>query len=290
MAARPVPHRRARRRPVRVVLPPELRPARAVVRRSAGSWTLQSTLHRHGLGPVAGVDEAGRGACAGPLVVAACVLRPGDAKRLDGLTDSKLLTPAAREEYYTLIRRRAADLSVVVIPPEEVDRRGVHVANVEGMRRAVAGLATVPGYVLTDGFAVRGFGTPALAVPKGDQVAACVAAASVLAKVTRDRLMVALDADFPQYGFAEHKGYCTPVHDEAMLVHGPSRVHRYSFVNVRAARDGVRPPVVVLDDDADLADDDPIESGLGEDLMEGLVHNGALAVGTSDGSRGGVAP
>src|SRR5690242_21413911 len=88
-------------------LPPALRPARAVVRRSAGSWTLQSTLHRHGLGPVAGVDEAGRGACAGPLVVAACVLRPGDAKRLDGLTDSKLLTPAAREAYYALIRRRA---------------------------------------------------------------------------------------------------------------------------------------------------------------------------------------
>lgn len=293
MAARPVPHRRVRRRPVRTVLPPELRPARAVVRRSAGSWALQSTLHRHGLGPVAGVDEAGRGACAGPLVVAACVLRPGDAKRLDGLTDSKLLTAAAREQYYALIRRRAEDLSVVVIPPEEVDRRGVHVANVEGMRRAVAGLATVPGYVLTDGFAVRGFGTPALAVPKGDQVAACVAAASVLAKVTRDRIMVALDAEYPQYGFAEHKGYCTPVHDEAMLAHGPSRVHRYSFVNVRAARDGVRPPAVVLAEDAadaDLVDEDPIEAGLGEDLAEGLVHNGALAVGTSDGSRGGVAP
>ena len=274
---------------MRPTLPPELRPARAVVRRSAGNWTLQSTLHRHGLGPVAGVDEAGRGACAGPLVVAACVLRPGDAKRLDGLTDSKLLTAAAREEYYALIRRRAQDLSVVVIPPEEVDRRGVHVANVEGMRRAVAGLATVPGYVLTDGFAVRGFGTPALAVPKGDQVAACVAAASVLAKVTRDRIMVALDAEFPQYGFAEHKGYCTPVHDEAMLAHGPSRVHRYSFVNVRAARDGIRPPAVLLDEesmDEDSMDEDTIEAGLGEDLGDGLVHNGALAVGVSEGAGG----
>ncbi|WP_343941232.1 ribonuclease HII [Pseudonocardia zijingensis] len=292
MAARPVPHRRARRRPVRPTLPPELRPARAVVRRS-GSWTLQSTLHRHGLGPVAGVDEAGRGACAGRLVVAACVLRPGDAKRLEGLTDSKLLTPAAREEYYTLIRKRAEDLSVVVIPPEEVDRRGVHIANVEGMRRAVAGLSTVPGYVLTDGFAVRGFGTPALAVQKGDQVAACVAAASVLAKVTRDRIMVELDREFPQYGFAEHKGYCTPVHDEAMLTHGPSRVHRYSFVNVRAARDGIRPPVTAHGEDVfddDPMDEDPIEAGLGEDLPEGLVHNGALAVGSSEGSRGGVAP
>jgi ribonuclease HII len=133
-------------------------------------------------------------------------------------------------------------------------------------------------------------------VPKGDQVAACVAAASVLAKVTRDRIMVALDAEFPEYGFAEHKGYCTPVHDEAMLAHGPSRVHRYSFVNVRAARDGVRPPVVALDEDAmdeDAMDDivdDTIEEGLAEDLAEGLVHNGTLAVGTSEGAGGGVEP
>ena len=114
-------------------------PARAVVRR-AGTWTLQTTLDRHGLGPVAGVDEAGRGACAGPLVVAACVLRPGDAKRLDGLTDSKLLTAAAREEYYELIMRRAEDHAVVVIPPEEVDRRGrargQHRGHAPGGRRA----------------------------------------------------------------------------------------------------------------------------------------------------------
>lgn len=231
------------RRPSRgPVLPPVWRPARAVVRRS-GSWTLQTVLQRHGLGPVAGVDEAGRGACAGPLVVAACVLRPGDAAALDGLTDSKLLTPAAREEFYAKIRRRALDHAVVVIPAGEVDRRGVHVANIEGMRRAVAALAAPPGYVLTDGFPVRGLGRPALAVPKGDLVAACVAAASVLAKVTRDRIMVELDREQPEYGFAEHKGYCTPVHDAALAEHGPCPEHRYSFVNVRAARDA-RPVLV----------------------------------------------
>jgi ribonuclease HII len=252
--------RSAPRRAPRVALPPELRPARAVVRRSAGSWTLQSTLHRHGLGPVAGVDEAGRGACAGPLVVAACVLRPGDARRLDGLTDSKLLTPAAREEYYELILRRAQDHAVVVIPVEEVDRRGVHAANVAGMRRAVAALGAPPGYVLTDGFAVRGFGRPALAVPKGDQVAACVAAASVLAKVTRDRIMAALDADFPQYRFAEHKGYCTPVHDAALAQHGPCRVHRWSFVNVRAA---VGAPGGLVHNDAAETFDPPGADGAG---------------------------
>jgi ribonuclease HII len=257
------------------MLPPELRPGRAVVRRS-GTWTLQSTLDRHGLGPVAGVDEAGRGACAGPLVVASCVLRPGDAKRLDGLTDSKLLTAAAREEYYAVIVRRALDHAIIVIPPEEVDRRGVHVANIEGMRRAVAALAGRPGYVLTDGFPVRGFGAPALAVPKGDQAAACVAAASVLAKVTRDRIMVALDAEFPEYGFAEHKGYCTPVHDAALTAHGPCRVHRFSFVNVRAAR-------------ASWAPGGPDPADVGSPPQR--VHNGSLTDGTSEvGAGGGMQP
>ncbi len=211
------------------------RPPRAVVRRSSGTWALQAALDRQGLGPVAGVDEAGRGACAGPLVVAACVLRPGDAKRLDGLTDSKLLTAQAREHYYELIRRFAADWAVTVIPPTEVDRRGVHAANVAGMRRAVAALPTPPGYVLTDGFPVPGLGRPALAVPSGDRAAACVSAASVLAKVTRDRIMVDLDAELPAYGFAEHKGYCTPGHGSALAEHGPSAVHRYSFVNVASA-------------------------------------------------------
>ncbi len=235
MPVRPdVAHSR-RVRPPSAALPPQWRPARAVVRRSAGTWTLEGTLYRHGLGPVAGVDEAGRGACAGPLVVAACVLRPGDATRFEGLTDSKLLTATAREEYFALVTRWAQDLSVIVVPPVEVDRRGVHVANIEGMRRAVAALRGAPGYVLTDGFPVRGFGRPALAVPKGDQAAACVAAASVLAKVTRDRIMVELGARLPEYGFALHKGYCTPAHGAALAVHGPSPEHRRSFVNVAAA-------------------------------------------------------
>ncbi len=195
-------------------------------------WAWESALHRHGLGPVAGVDEAGRGACAGPLVIAACVPRPGDSARFDGLTDSKLLTAAARERFYDLIVGRAVDWAVVIVPPSEIDRRGVHIANVDGMRRAVARLRTPPGYVLTDGFRVPGLALPNLAVPKGDQAAACIAAASVLAKVTRDRIMVELDREWPAYGFAEHKGYCTPVHDRMLAAHGASPVHRFSFVNV----------------------------------------------------------
>jgi ribonuclease HII len=225
------------------------RPQRAVIRRSTGIWAWERTLGRYGLGPVAGVDEAGRGACAGPLVVAACVPRPGDAVRWEGLTDSKLLTAGERERYYELIVRRAVDWSVVIIPPAEVDRRGVHAANVDGMRRAVARLGTPPGYVLTDGFRVPGLALPNLAVPKGDQAAACVAAASVLAKVTRDRLMVELDREFPQYGFAEHKGYCTPAHDKTLNAHGPCPEHRFSFVNVVRAG-AVRSPGVVVHNSA----------------------------------------
>jgi ribonuclease HII len=220
-------------------------PPRAVVRKNGGTWTLQGALHRRGLGPVAGVDEAGRGACAGPLVVAACVLRPSDAVALDGLTDSKLLTAARREHFHDLIVARAVARSVVVIPPEEVDGLGVHVANVEGMRRAVASLPVHPGYVLTDGFRVPGLTAPNMAVIGGDRAAACVAAASVLAKVTRDRIMGELHERLPWYGFAEHKGYCTAEHNAALLAHGPCAVHRFRYANVvmAARRHGmVTPP------------------------------------------------
>lgn len=210
------------------------------MRRSTESWALQSALERHGLGPVVGVDEAGRGACAGPLAVAACILRPGDAGRFDGLTDSKLLDHDERERLRTVIERRAVDWCVVLVDPAEVDRRGVHAANIDGMRRAVARLGTRPGYVLTDGFPVSGFGRPSLAVPKGDLAAACVAAASILAKTTRDRLMTDLALRRPQYGFDEHKGYCTPAHTAALVEHGPCTDHRFSFVNVAAA---VRDPL-----------------------------------------------
>jgi ribonuclease HII len=122
---------------------------------------------------------------------------------------------------------------VVFIPSVEVDRRGVHVANIEGMRRAVAGLSMRPGYVLSDGFRVPGLPMPSLPVIGGDAAAACIAAASVLAKVSRDRLMVAMDADHPGYGFAEHKGYSTTAHSLALSRLGPCAEHRYSFINVR---------------------------------------------------------
>jgi ribonuclease HII len=213
-------------------------PPRTVIRRSAGLRTLESALHRGGLGPVAGVDEVGRGACAGPLVVAACVLNPRRLESLDFLDDSKKLTETAREALYPLIRHYALAHHVVFIGSEEVDRRGVHVANIEGMRRAVAGLSVRPGYVLSDGFRVPGLPMPSLPVIGGDAAAACIAAASVLAKVSRDRLMVAMDADHPGYGFVAHKGYSTPAHSAALMQLGPCPEHRHSFINVRRAATG----------------------------------------------------
>jgi ribonuclease HII len=220
-------------------------PPRTVIRRSSGLRTLESALYRSGLGPVAGVDEVGRGACAGPLVVAACVLGPARLTSLASLDDSKKLTEKARERLFPLIRRYALAYHVVIIGSVEVDRRGVHVANIEGMRRAVAGLALRPGYVLSDGFRVPGLPMPSLPVIGGDAAAACIAAASVLAKVSRDRMMVAMDAEHPGYGFAEHKGYSTPGHSAALADLGPSPQHRYSFINVRRVATGSGTRVVV---------------------------------------------
>lgn len=201
------------------------------------------------------MDEAGRGACAGPLVVAACVLRQGAAARLSELTDSKLLTAAARDRMFDSVRTFALDYSIIVISTDEVDAKGVHVTNVEGMRRAVAGLQSRPGYVLTDGFGVPGLPAPSVPVIKGDRVVACVAAASVLAKVTRDRIMTGLHDDHPQYGFDIHKGYSTAEHGAALTEHGPSAVHRWSFANVAnaAKAHGRRPPRRVLLSAAALA-------------------------------------
>jgi ribonuclease HII len=210
-------------------------PRGMTVRRDAGLYGYERALRRHGLDPIAGVDEAGRGACAGPLVAAAVMLPEGGRGVVPGLADSKLLTEKARERCYEQVVRRAAAWSVVVIGHDECDRLGMHVANVEALRRAVAQLDVAPAYVLTDGFPVDGLGVPGLAVWKGDRVAACIAAASVLAKVTRDRLMTEVDGQWPEYDFKTHKGYITEVHAAALDEHGPCPIHRMRFVNVRRA-------------------------------------------------------
>jgi ribonuclease HII len=209
--------------------------ARNPAPRGAELAVLERRLRKAGFAPVAGADEAGRGACAGPLVVGACILPAGRRGTIDELADSKLLTPAARDRVYDRVLARAESWSVVVIPAAEVDRIGLHVANLAGMRRALARLDPAPAYALTDGFPVRGIGIPGLGVWKGDRVAACVAAASVLAKVTRDRIMIEMHDRFPSYGFAIHKGYVTPAHAAALTAYGPCAEHRRSYVNVRRA-------------------------------------------------------
>jgi ribonuclease HII len=213
-------------------------PRGVAVRRDAGLYGYERALTRAGLTPIAGVDEAGRGACAGPLVVAAVILAEGRPGQVPGLADSKLLTESAREQVYTQVVRRAEAWSAIVIPPSEVDRVGLHRSNVAGMRRALFQLSVDPAYVLTDGFPIPGLPVPGLAVWKGDQVAACIAAASVVAKVTRDRIMRELASHFPLFGFEEHKGYVTPEHQAALIRHGPCDQHRFSYVNVARALAG----------------------------------------------------
>jgi len=217
-----------------------IRPGRALVRRDTGLLALEGALRRRGFDVIAGTDEAGRGACAGPLVVAACVLPDGRRGIVPGLADSKLLSPVVREEVYAEVVDRAQTWAVVIIEAGEVDRRGLHKCNVEGMRRALAVLEPKPAYVLSDGFPVAGLPAPGLAIWKGDRVAACIAAASVIAKVTRDRIMVQMHDRFPFYDFAQHKGYVTPEHSAALVAHGPCPEHRYSYVNVaRVSQNGV---------------------------------------------------
>jgi len=228
-------------------------PRGSTVRRDAGIYGYERALRRVGLDPIAGVDEAGRGACAGPLVAAAAILPDGRAGIIPGLADSKLLTPKARERCYDQILRRATAWSVVVIESTECDALGMHVANVEALRRSVARLDLQPAYVLTDGFPVDGLGVPGLAMWKGDRVAACIAAASVLAKVTRDRIMMGLHEEFPAYDFATHKGYITAEHTAALEEHGPCPQHRLRFVNVRRAAGMVEPEPASLQLQLDIA-------------------------------------
>jgi ribonuclease HII len=195
---------------------------------------IEQLLTSAGISPIAGVDEAGRGACAGPLVIASVVLHDPFAAELAVVRDSKEIPESKRDAVFELIQSIAASVSVVIVPAAEVDARGVHAANLDGMRRAVQGLEVVPAYVLTDGYAIEGLGVPNLAVWKGDQVVVSISAASVIAKVTRDRIMREMDLDFPQYGFAGHKGYITAAHTKALNEHGPCAQHRTSFANVAA--------------------------------------------------------
>lgn len=189
-------------------------------------------------GPVAGIDEAGRGPLAGPVVAAAVILDP--ARPIAGLNDSKVLSEPRRNVLATAIRESALAWSVAWADPREIDTLNILAATLLAMRRAILGLGVFPAGVRVDGNRLPGLGfggrsIPGEAVVRGDASVASISAASILAKTTRDRMMIDMDRLYPQYGFARHKGYGTAVHRERLRRHGPCSEHRLSFAPVRAA-------------------------------------------------------
>lgn len=183
---------------------------------------------------VAGVDEAGRGPLAGPVLCAAVILPPDDG--LAGLDDSKKLTEARRERLFDAIRDAAVGYAIVAVAAEEIDRLNIFQATMQGMARAIRALPVCPELALIDGNKIPpGLPCPARALVGGDALERSIMAASVLAKVSRDRQMLALHAEYPEYGFDRHKGYPTPAHLQALHRHGACPQHRHSFAPVRAA-------------------------------------------------------
>jgi len=197
------------------------------MRRVTARRTLENALRRDGFGHVAGADEVGRGCLAGPVTAGVVILDPGH--HIPGLADSKAVPADEREDLYEEIVRHAVAWSVASSSPAEIDALNIHRASLEAMRRAVLALRPLPDVVLVDAFRIPDIPMPQRGVKQGDRRCAAIAAASIVAKVTRDREMVALhDAD-PRYGFDRHKGYGTPEHLEALERHGYSDAHRRSF-------------------------------------------------------------
>jgi ribonuclease HII len=201
------------------------------VRHRRPSLEREAALWREGRSVVVGLDEAGRGPLAGP-VVAAAVVFPVGAKPIRGLDDSKLLTPRQRARIAVRIRRRAVAVAVGAASVREIDRLNIRRASILAMRRALRRLGIVPTDVLVDGLPCPELGCPHQAIIDGDARCQSIAAASVIAKTIRDRLMELLAARHPGYAWAANKGYATPEHLQALLLHGPTRHHRYSFAPV----------------------------------------------------------
>lgn len=185
----------------------------------------------NGFSRIAGVDEAGRGPLAGPIVAAAVVL----AERVEGVNDSKQLTGTQREYLYGVLTEGPHGIGVAIIDADTIDRHGIQSANYAAMAQAAAALFPAPDFLLVDGFMIRGCPLPQKSIVKGDSRSASIAAASIVAKVTRDRIMNELDEQYPEYGFARHKGYGTREHLEVLARLGPCPFHRKSFAPLSEA-------------------------------------------------------
>lgn len=191
-------------------------------------YTLENQLHNDGYSLVCGVDEAGRGPLCGPVFAAACILPSGLV--LEGLNDSKKLTPKKRDKLFDLICENAIAYCIASASVEEIDELNILEADLLAMRRAIDGLSQKADFALIDGNIARDFQIPARAIIGGDAKSPSIAAASILAKVARDRDCLELDAQYPQYGIAKHKGYGTKQHMEALRTYGPSPIHRKQFI------------------------------------------------------------
>lgn len=192
----------------------------------------EAALRDAGFRLIAGVDEAGRGAYAGPLVIAAVILDPKNP--LDEVGDSKRYSEKKRSELAAVIKERALAYSIIAIEAEEIDEKGLQPSNIGGMRRAITALEVKPDYIITDGYHVQGLEIPSLAMWRGDHVSESVGAASILAKNFRDEVMIKWDQNYPDYGFAVHKGYGTPAHQVAIERFGVLALHRKSFAPIAA--------------------------------------------------------
>ncbi|MEX2016337.1 MAG: ribonuclease HII [Candidatus Hydrogenedentales bacterium] len=191
----------------------------------------ERTVWESGFARIAGVDEAGRGPLAGPIVAAAVIL----GKPHRGINDSKLLTPEERETAFAKLHDEAHCIGVQVIDVATIDAHGIQAANYMAMAGAAAKLRPAAEFLLVDGFRIKGCSFPQQHIIKGDQRSMSIAAASIVAKVTRDRIMVELAQQYPQYGFERHKGYSTPEHFEKLREHGPCAIHRKSFAPIAEA-------------------------------------------------------
>ena len=191
-------------------------------------FTIENELRAKGFTAICGVDEAGRGPLCGPVVAAACILPEGYIP--EGINDSKKLTEKKREKLFDIICENAVAYCIAEASVEEIDRLNILEADLLAMRRAIEGLSLRADYALIDGNIARDFPIPAKAVIHGDAISPSIAAASILAKVTRDRLCLALDREYPQYGIAKHKGYGTKMHMDALRQYGPSPIHRKQFI------------------------------------------------------------
>ena len=191
-------------------------------------YTIENQLHEEGFEVVCGIDEAGRGPLCGPVFAAACILPDGLV--LEGLNDSKKLTPKKRDKLFDLICENAIAYCIASASVEEIDELNILEADLLAMRRAIDGLSVKADFALIDGNIARGFQIPARAIIGGDAKSPSIAAASILAKVARDRDCIELDAQYPQYGIAKHKGYGTKQHMDALRTYGPSPIHRKQFI------------------------------------------------------------